>query len=178
MTPLEAYKYCPNCGKEVNNKNQDLFKCPGCGFQMYDNPRPTINVVIENKNKGILLAKRIFEPYKGYWDIPGGFIQTGETWQEAAKREISEELGIDVDVKNIFTARTNEYEYSGITYPVLSMFTFALTDAEPSKVADDVSDFKFVSRKKILQEKLAWEEMQKSVLKDYLALDRHLSTSA
>jgi 8-oxo-dGTP diphosphatase len=58
--------------------------------------RPTtVDAVIIKKSR-ILLVKRRFEPYKGFWVVPGGFVEEGETVEQAARREAFEETGLKV----------------------------------------------------------------------------------
>jgi len=69
--------------------------CPKCGMTVYvyQNPIPTVDIIIETE-KGIVLIKRKNPPYG--WAIPGGFVDYGESLEEAAIREAKEETGLDV----------------------------------------------------------------------------------
>src|SRR5437879_1118934 len=77
--------------------------CPECDYIAYENPK-IINVTVpvyHDKATGedmFLLARRAINPRKGYWTLPGGFMENGETVQEGARRETSEEAGADVKV--------------------------------------------------------------------------------
>ncbi|MHC1636266.1 MAG: NUDIX domain-containing protein, partial [Candidatus Methanospirareceae archaeon] len=62
---------------------------------MRRNPVLTVDVVIK-KDEGYVFIKRKKEPYKGWWAIPGGIVEYGETVEEAARREAKEETGLDV----------------------------------------------------------------------------------
>ena len=72
--------------------------CPQCGGLVYKyrNPFPTVDIVIELEDKGIVLIQRAKEPYG--WALPGGFVDYGESLEEAAKREASEETSLDVEL--------------------------------------------------------------------------------
>ena len=88
-------KYCNNCGEKVileipKGDNRERYCCPNCETIHYQNPKPTATLICVNKDK-ILLVKRAFEPAKGEWSLPGGFIELGETPEDAAKRELVEE---------------------------------------------------------------------------------------
>lgn len=63
-------------------------------------PRLTVDAIIVRDEK-ILLIKRGHEPYRGYWALPGGFVEWGETVEEALKREVLEETGLDVEIKKL-----------------------------------------------------------------------------
>ncbi len=72
--------------------------CPQCGslLKRYRNPFPTVDIVIELENKGIVLIQRGKEPYG--WALPGGFVDYGESLEEAARREALEETSLDVEL--------------------------------------------------------------------------------
>jgi ADP-ribose pyrophosphatase YjhB (NUDIX family) len=70
--------------------------CPGCGAEIgiYRNPLPTVDIIIELGDRGIILIKRKNPPIG--WAIPGGFVDYGESLEEAAIREAKEEASLDV----------------------------------------------------------------------------------
>jgi len=72
--------------------------CPHCGglVYRYKNPLPTVDIIIELDNKGIVLIKRAKEPFG--WAIPGGFVDYGESLEEAARREAKEETSLEVEL--------------------------------------------------------------------------------
>lgn len=59
-------------------------------------PRPCVDIVLRMQDK-VLLLKRLLEPHKGYWSLPGGMIEKGETIEESAVRKCYEELGIKIN---------------------------------------------------------------------------------
>lgn len=72
--------------------------CPKCGFTDYQNPKACVAILI-TKGKRVLLARRGVEPARGQWDIPGGFVDMGESAEEAVVREAFEETTLRVRVK-------------------------------------------------------------------------------
>jgi ADP-ribose pyrophosphatase YjhB (NUDIX family) len=74
------------------------IKCPKCQneIELYRNPIPTVDIIIEIDKKGIVLIKRKNPPLG--WAIPGGFVDYGESLEEAASREAKEETNLDVDL--------------------------------------------------------------------------------
>lgn len=74
------------------------IQCPKCQneIEVYQNPIPTVDIIIEIESKGILLIKRKNPPYG--WAIPGGFVDYGESLEMAAVREAKEETNLDVKI--------------------------------------------------------------------------------
>lgn len=69
--------------------------CLDCGFVHYLNPRPVAGTIPVRDGK-ILLGRRDIEPRRGFWVFPGGFMDVGESAEEAAKRETLEEMHLEV----------------------------------------------------------------------------------
>ena len=81
---------CPKCKKEI---------------EVYQNPIPTVDIIIEIESKGIILIKRKNPPFG--WAIPGGFVDYGESLEEAAIREAKEETNLDVKLIRQFHTYSN-----------------------------------------------------------------------
>ena len=77
---------------------QEGVTCPHCGSLVYRyrNPIPTVDIIIELEDKGIILIKRAKEPFG--WAIPGGFVDYGESLEDAARREAREETSLKVEL--------------------------------------------------------------------------------
>ena len=80
------------------------INCPKCGALVYRyrNPLPTVDIIIELEDKGIILIKRAKEPFG--WAIPGGFVDYGESLEDAARREALEETSLEVELLGHFGA--------------------------------------------------------------------------
>src|ERR1700682_4608762 len=97
LSTVPAFKFCPNCGSPLAvDRNAPLAaqKCFCCGSTHYHNSKPTPSALIVDEDQ-ILLSQRAGEPFRGFWDIPGGFLEAGEDPLDGAKREIREETGLE-----------------------------------------------------------------------------------
>ena len=75
--------------------------CDRCGWRWHANPLPAAAVLLERPDGGdtaILLLRRAVEPGAGAWDLPAGYLDPGESFEQAARREAREESGIDVEL--------------------------------------------------------------------------------
>lgn len=96
--------------------------CPDCGFDLYNNVASAVGLIIKDPQGNVLLEKRAKEPRKGFLALPGGFVDPGETAEEACFRECKEELGVmPVSVKYLCSF-PNTYEYKNIVYKTCDLF--------------------------------------------------------
>jgi ADP-ribose pyrophosphatase YjhB (NUDIX family) len=98
-------KFCCHCGQPVTLRvpegdHRPRHVCDTCGTVHYQNPKIVAGCVPEFEGR-ILLCRRAIEPRKGYWTIPAGFMENGETTQDAARRESIEEALADVQVGSL-----------------------------------------------------------------------------
>lgn len=130
------FKFCPNCGKtDLKSQGDNAQICQGCGFIHYFNPAPTVAALIV-KDGQLLLGKRAKEPHQGAWDLPGGFIDPGETIEQALLREISEELKVQINLDRYLASFPDVYGKSGIN-TVNIYFVCSLVSGQPQP-GDDV----------------------------------------
>lgn len=74
--------------------------CDRCGFISYDNPKIVVGSVVTYESK-FLLCRRAIEPRKGYWTLPAGFMEHGETVEEGARREAREEANAEIRIRDL-----------------------------------------------------------------------------
>jgi ADP-ribose pyrophosphatase YjhB (NUDIX family) len=102
---IPALKFCSHCGQPVEHKvpqgdHLPRHVCTSCGVVHYQNPKIVAGCVPEYDGR-ILLCRRAIEPRLGYWTIPAGFMENGETIQDAARRESVEEAMAEVEVGSL-----------------------------------------------------------------------------
>jgi ADP-ribose pyrophosphatase YjhB (NUDIX family) len=98
-------KFCSHCGQPVTllvpeGDHQLRHVCTACGTVHYQNPKIVAGCVPEHDGR-ILLCRRAIEPRLGFWTIPAGFMEMGETTQDAARREAAEEALAAVEVGSL-----------------------------------------------------------------------------
>ncbi len=84
------------------------LKCGECDRPDYIASKPCAEAVVAEQGR-ILLVKRSIEPYFGYWDIPGGFLEDGEHPEDGARREVLEEAGIEIKLKGLIGVYVESY---------------------------------------------------------------------
>ncbi|MCK5731348.1 MAG: NUDIX domain-containing protein, partial [Draconibacterium sp.] len=95
--PQKVLKFCPKCGSGKFIKLGDRsLKCGDCEFHFFINSAAAVAALVTNKNGQLMLVTRGVEPNYGKLDLPGGFIDSGETAENAVSRELDEELGLKV----------------------------------------------------------------------------------
>jgi ADP-ribose pyrophosphatase YjhB (NUDIX family) len=99
---VQTMEFCTNCGQNLvfeipAGDNRPRHICRHCGKIHYENPRIVAGCVVTYQDS-ILLCKRAIEPRTGYWTVPAGFMENGETLPEAAARETLEEAMADVEI--------------------------------------------------------------------------------
>lgn len=92
---FEKNSCCSYCGARFPDPTLWPATCKPCGNTSYLNPIPVV-VLLVPVAKGLVVARRNIEPRKGTLVLPGGYLDSGETWQEGASRELYEETGIRI----------------------------------------------------------------------------------
>lgn len=123
--------------------------------------KTTVGCIMEKDNK-ILLALRNHEPFKDYWCLPGGHIDFGETPEEAVKREIKEEIGLEI--KPRFFNYYNEF-HENIGWHSIVLIFISDIKGKIKKCEKEVKEIRWFSEKEIFKLKLAFEH--KKILEDY-----------
>jgi ADP-ribose pyrophosphatase YjhB (NUDIX family) len=98
---MESPEINPRFSRRVpEGDNRERMVCDECGFIHYENPRIVVAAVAMWTGR-ILLCRRAIEPRRGFWTLPGGFLEIGETTEEGAIRETREETGAAISIRDL-----------------------------------------------------------------------------
>lgn len=107
LLSARSIKHCRSCGAPVDYRtpaddNRDRAVCTGCGLVHYENPLNVVGTVPVWQEQ-VLLCRRNIEPRHGFWTLPAGFMELGETTAQGALRETDEEAGAHVELEGLFS---------------------------------------------------------------------------
>jgi len=167
--PSQVLKFCPFCGANTFLwDGEKAHRCAACGKKMYINEAAATVALISNDKGELLFVRRKFNPAKGMLDLPGGFVDLGETAEQAIAREVKEELNLSVDELQFFGSFPNQYLFGGLLYFTLDMtFICKVRDFSPLRAADDAEEFLFIAPEKVSIEEIGLWSI-KEVVKKFL----------
>ncbi len=114
---------------------------------------------------------------KGYWDLPGGFIEFGESVEESLRRELREELGVEIGDIKYFSSFPDRYQFSNLNYHTLGLVYSAKYEGQKLVPADDVTETRFFKSEDIPFQMIAFPSVAKAI-KLLLSSSLHQSVSA
>ncbi len=164
--PLNEWlAFCPCCGeKGPAFPAKNLLRCGACGFHFFLNPAIAVGAVIQDEKDRVLLVRRGHEPGKGMLGLPGGFVDPGETAEEAVRRETKEEVNLEIGEFSYLCSFPNRYLHGGILYAVLDLFYAARVPPRASpRAMEEVDDVLLLPAENIPLEQLAFDSNQRAL---------------
>jgi 8-oxo-dGTP diphosphatase len=159
---LEDVRFCPRCGKDATIRFPRSLTCPHCGYGAFYNPKPVACTIPRNGDNELILLKRGFEPNRGRWSMPGGFVDLGESVEEAAIRETKEEINLDIELTQLVGV------YSRNTERVVVVVYAARTEGTPTRTEEALEVQAFQPTTIPWDELAFWSDGR--ALRDYLSL--------
>lgn len=101
---FQVHSHCSFCGTAFAAGSTWPRTCPSCGNVSFRNPLPVCVVLVpiqQDGRSGVLAVRRAIPPRLGEIALPGGYVNYGETWQEAGAREVFEETGVSIEPAEI-----------------------------------------------------------------------------
>lgn len=141
-----AWNYCGTCGSTLiiaHDGQSDRPHCVTCRRFFYHNPVPAACCFVRRGPDELLFAQRAVEPAKGLWTLPGGFVEIGETTEEAALRELLEETGLRAQRAHLIGVATKQSPLSG----AVLVLGYLIDEYEGELRPDsDAADLRFYAR--------------------------------
>ena len=132
-------KFCPHCAGQLAPKitdERERLVCQECGFIFYINPKVAAGALIEVEGR-VVLVRRGIEPRAGYWTLPAGFTEYGETIEETAIRECREETGLKIELDDLLGVYSVNSDFYG--HLVLVLYSAHMAGGELI-AGDDASE--------------------------------------
>jgi 8-oxo-dGTP diphosphatase len=158
MGELDGWTFCPRCRRELAGDNVRLA-CAVCGFVVYASSKPTAGALCVDGDR-ILLVRRAFPPFQGFWDIPGGFLEEGEDPVAGLRRELREETGLEIEPVDFLGIWIDRYGGDSTAEATLNLYwTAHVVGGEPA-AADDVAELRWFDRTELpAADELAFENV-------------------
>jgi ADP-ribose pyrophosphatase YjhB (NUDIX family) len=166
---LEDVRFCPRCGATADVRYPRSITCPTCGYGAYYNPKPVACSIPTDAQERLLLMRRATEPARGRWTMPGGFVDLGESVEDAAVRECAEELAIEIELDGLVGV------YSRPDDRIVVVVYAARTEQEPSPTDEALEVRAFLPSEIPWQALAFWSDER--ALRDFLARARDAASA-
>ena len=164
-------QFCLRCGgplrqEWVTVEGRERPVCSTCGFVLYMNPK-VVAGAIPLQHGRVLLLRRMIEPARGRWTFPAGYVEIGESVEEAAIRETREEVAVEIDNLSLL----NVYSYR--ESPVVTVVFFSHIVGGNPRTGEEAEEVAFFA-----PEALPWDELAfrstREALEDWVRRVEHL----
>jgi 8-oxo-dGTP diphosphatase len=164
--PQGGYRFCPICGQQLGLERTEpnapeRLVCGHCRFIFYLDPKVVAGAIV-SIDGGILLLRRGIEPSYGKWVFPGGYVDRGETVEDACVRETREEVNLDVAPERL----VNVYSYTGETV-IIIVYAVRVVGGE-LRPGDEALEVKTFRPQEIPWEALAFPSTRQAI-EEYLS---------
>jgi 8-oxo-dGTP diphosphatase len=157
---LSQARYCPRCAQPAEIAYPRSLSCPHCGYGAYYNPKPVAAAIPVTPEGEIVLLRRAFDPGKDLWTFPGGFVDLGESVEDAAKREVHEELEIEIELGAIVNVYSRPEER-------VVLIVYRATTSDTPRTTEEASEVRAFPPADLPWDELAFWSTERA-LKDFL----------
>jgi len=134
-------RFCMLCGgamADAGDADHAHKVCTVCKRPHWRNPAPTVTVMVVKERSLLLCLRSQRMLYGGKWCLPGGFMEWGEDFITAGRREVREETGLEVEIKSIISIASNQHTPDASTISVILLAEPMSGDPKPMDETDDV----------------------------------------
>ena len=167
--PHSFSRFCMHCGQRLTTAvpegdSKRRLVCMDCGFVHYINPRPVAGALPVREDGAVLLLRRAMEPSIGLWVFPGGYMDVGETAEEAAIRETMEEVNLAVEDLSLLGVYTR-------LEPGVVVIVYTSRGNGEASAGDEAAEVRWFAPHEIPWEELAFDTTALA-LQDFIARGR------
>ncbi|MCG8653749.1 MAG: NUDIX domain-containing protein [Pirellulales bacterium] len=139
--PVEhAFEFCPRCAAANAHIGSVPYRCVQCGYTNFFGPVAAVAAIVVDQENRLLLVRRAKDPQKGFWGLPGGFVDRFESAEDAIVREVLEETNLQVSETHFLLTHPNRYNYQGTVTPVIDLFFRCQIEPGPITLVDGELD--------------------------------------
>ncbi len=153
------------CGAGRAEDQGNPFSCGACNYTHYFSPFTAVGALIVDAKNQMLFIVRGKAPGKGKLGLPGGFVDAGETAEEALVREISEEVGLEIVSHEFLASFPNQYAFAGVVCPVTDLFFVAhVASLDNFRLQEgEVDDWRLIAVNDVNPSDLAFETHSQAI---------------
>lgn len=157
-----VFLYCPLCSaRALKVHKKSAYVCSECGLEFYLNVAAAVVALIEDEAGRLLVTVRGQKPKEGMLDLPGGFVDPGETAEEALRREVEEEVGLKVEQMEYFGSAPNRYFYKGVHYATEDLaFVCRVADGSALCRQEEIREVLRLRKEEVDPERFAFDSVR------------------
>jgi ADP-ribose pyrophosphatase YjhB (NUDIX family) len=166
MHVLDHFAHCPRCAARATRTagERGPFRCRACGFVLFVNAASAVAALLVREDGLALFIERAKDPGKGQLGMPGGFVDAGESAEEALAREVLEEVGLEIAPLEYLSSHANHYFYAGVTYTTLDLFyTGHVPDPARARALDAVDGIQWLDPLTVDRDAIAFHSMRQAL---------------
>lgn len=172
MRKIQSFDFCLQCGNQsLLWDGEKKWSCSACDYILYHNCAAAVAVILR-QGSSILFTRRNQNPCKGKLDLPGGFVDPKETAEQTCRRELKEELNLDIHENQLHYLQSlpNIYYYKGVDYNTLDIFFECRIESRNpiSLEYNEISEILWIPFSEIPLEDIAFDS-QKKFLEKYIS---------
>jgi len=163
MEQKYSFQFCPRCGRQNSAaRKQMFFHCKNCDFCLYFNTATAVAGFVIRNDGRLLFIQRAKDPAKGKLSVPGGFVDSNESAEEALRREMREEVNIRISKIEYLCSFPNRYNYKGITYRTVDIFYFVRSISGKAFAKEEVESIFWLKPEQVKPAQLAFPSVRKA----------------